>query len=161
MNRITPSGFPTRREQGLIVDELPDEVLVYDLERHKAHCLNRSAALVWQHCDGQTAPAEIARRLATELDQPFDEELVWLALRQLDSLHLLQEAIGLPPQFANLSRRQMVRALGLAAAVAVPLITSIVSPTAVQAATCLPHQANCSTSAQCCSHFCNGGGHCV
>src|SRR5713226_650550 len=136
MKRITPARLPMMRKQRLIVDELPDEVLVYDLDRHKAHCLNSTAALVWRRCDGKTRPAEIARRVQSKLDQPFNEDLVWLALRQLNKIHLLAEPVGLPPRLAGMSRREMVRTLGIAAVVAVPLITSVVSPTAVQASTC-------------------------
>ncbi|MBV9278705.1 MAG: hypothetical protein JOZ41_01360, partial [Chloroflexi bacterium] len=44
---------PRARKNGLIVRELEDEVLVYDLERHRAHCLNRAAGLVWKHADGE------------------------------------------------------------------------------------------------------------
>ena len=61
MKRFPPAPLPRMREQGLVVDDLPDEVLVYDLDRHQAHCLNRTAALVWRHCDGQTTVKEIAR----------------------------------------------------------------------------------------------------
>jgi hypothetical protein len=154
MKQITAT-LPLRRKKNLIVDDLPDEVLVYDLDRHKAHCLNSTAAVVWRKCDGQTTTQEIARRLQRDLDQPFNEALVWLALRQLNKIHLLEEPVGLPPQVAGISRREMVRTLGIAAAVAVPLITSIVSPTAVQAATCVPKGGACSTSSQCCSHLCN------
>jgi Coenzyme PQQ synthesis protein D (PqqD) len=155
MKRNTPARVPRMRAQGLIIDELPDEVLVYDLDRHEAHCLNRTAALVWQQCDGKTSPKEIAHRLQLELDQPCNEDLVWLALRQLGKNHLLETPLVLPNQLAGMSRREMVRALGIAAAVSVPLITSIVSPTAVQASTCVPKNGFCTTSAVCCSHSCN------
>src|SRR6266849_10910214 len=101
MKRIAPTRLPRKREHGLIIDELPDEVLVYDLDRHKAHCLNRTAALVWRRCDGKTPPREIARRLQGELDQPFNEDLVWLALRQLNKIQLLEEPIVLPAQLAG------------------------------------------------------------
>ena len=75
MKRATGVHLPRIRKQKLIVDELPDEVLVYDLDRHKAHCLNSTAAMVWRRCDGKTRPAEIARRLQGELDQPFNAKL--------------------------------------------------------------------------------------
>lgn len=158
MKRTDRGPFPSMRKDQLIIDQLPDEVLVYDLDRHKAHCLNGTAAKVWRRCDGQTAPREIARGVARDLDQPFNEELVWLALRQLDKIHLLEEPIGLPPQLAGMSRREMVRALGIAAAVGAPLITSIVSPTPVQAVTCVPRNGNCTTTSQCCPGLvCNTG----
>jgi hypothetical protein len=150
MKRTTGVHLPKMRKEKLIIDELPDEVLVYDLDRHKAHCLNQTAALVWRRCDGKTQPAEIARRLQSELDQPFNVEMVWLALRQLDKIHLLAAPVGLPPKLAGMNRREMVRTLGLAAVVAVPLVTSIVSPTAAEAATCATVGQNCNSKA-CCS----------
>jgi hypothetical protein len=153
------------RKQGLVVDDLPDEVLVYDLEHDQAHCLNRTAALVWRCCDGKTGAAEIARRLKVELDAPFNEELVWLALEQLEKQHLLDHSFSMPAQFTRLSRRQMIRNLGLAAAVAVPVVTSIVAPTAVQAATCQQSGNPCVPGKLCCSPLgCNpaapGGAKC-
>jgi coenzyme PQQ synthesis protein D (PqqD) len=160
MKPITPARLPRMRKQGLIIDELPDEVLIYDLDRHKAHCLNHTAGLVWKQCDGRTTPRVIARRLQSEFDGPFSEELVWLALRQLNKINLLEESVTLPPQLAGISRREMVRAMGIAAAVSVPLITSIMSPTAVQASTCFPGGHACSTSAECCSLHCLGTGTC-
>jgi len=123
------------RKQGLIIDDLPDEVLVYDLDRHRAHCLNSTSALVWRHCDGYTSAREIAERLQRELQAPIAEELVWLALRDLERLHLLEDSISLPPRLAGMSRREMVRAFGVAAAVAIPLAVSLISPTAAQAQT--------------------------
>lgn len=157
MNSTPPFNLPSMRKQGLIIDELPDEVLIYDLERDKAHCLNRTAALVWRCCDGQTTAPEIARRLKVELDAPFNEELVWLALEQLEKQHLLDHSISIPSEFTRLSRRRMIRNLGLAAAIAVPLVTSIVAPTAVQAATCQTSGNPCVPSKLCCSPLgCNG-----
>jgi Coenzyme PQQ synthesis protein D (PqqD) len=150
MKQITAAGLPRKREEGLVLDELADEILLYDLERHKAHCLNRTAALVWRHCDGRTPPAEIAHRLQSELDQPFSEELVWLALRQLNTLHLLDESIEMPPPVAGMSRREMVRTLGIAAAVALPLVTSIIAPTPAQASTCIGAGQPCNPNIACC-----------
>jgi hypothetical protein len=49
MKRTGKRHLPRVRKKNLIIDELADEVLVYDLDRHKAHCLNRTAALVWKN----------------------------------------------------------------------------------------------------------------
>ena len=155
MKRTRERHLPKMRQEGLIVNEMLDEILVYDLDRHKAHCLNGTAAMVWRQCDGKTSPREIAHRLQLKLARPIKENLVWLALRQLEKTHLLAESPGFPPEKAGISRRDMVRALGIAAAVSVPVITSIVSPTAVQAASCLPAGQACSTGTQCCSNVCN------
>jgi hypothetical protein len=161
MKRTLPPHLPQMRKHGLVVDDLPDEVLVYDLNNHQAHCLNHSAALVWRCCDGKSSTAEIARRLTAELDAPFSEDLVLLALSQLENQQLMVRAAALPVQVAVLSRRQMVRRLGLATAVAVPLVTSIVAPTAVQASTCTPSGKPCSAIVLCCSVLgCGFGGVC-
>lgn len=162
MKRIAPSHLPRMRVQGLVVDELPDEVLVYDLKRHKAHCLNQTAAMVWHHCDGRSSVAEIKTKLEKELGAPVDEQLVRLALDQLERDHLLADDI-VPPQamMASLSRRAMVRRLGIGAAVAVPLITSIIAPTPAQANTCIAGGQPCTASADCCSKICTGGNQCM
>jgi len=148
---------PQVRLDGLIVRELDNEILIYDTETNKAHCLNETAALVWKECDGQSTAAEITRRLSQRLGTKIDERVVWFALKQFSRDRLLAEKVTMPAALisAGLNRREMVRVLGLAAVVAVPLVTSIVAPTAVQAATCLPPGGGCSTSAQCCSGLCS------
>ena len=51
------------RRENLIVKDLGGEVVVYDEATSEAHELNRSAALVWRHCDGQNSVADLARIL--------------------------------------------------------------------------------------------------
>src|SRR2546423_642133 len=148
---------PFARKDGLVVRELPDEVLVYDLERDKAHCLNQTAALIWKHCDGQTSVRDMTQMLETELKAPVDEKLVWFALDQLSKDNLLEERVTMPAAIiaSGMSRRQMMRALGVAALVAVPVVTSIVAPTPAQAATCLPPGSPCTPpGTNCCSLSC-------
>jgi hypothetical protein len=149
--------MPQARRSGLIVREADSELLIYDRDRDKAHCLNPSAAKVWKYCDGQTTVAEACSSLSREFETPIDENLVWYAIDQFSKDHLLEEEIK-PPAFmlAGMNRREMVRALGLAAVVAVPLVTSILAPTPAQAATCLPSGSPCSTGAQCCQGACPG-----
>lgn len=157
MKQNAKEGNPLARRDGLVVQELPDEVLIYDRDRDKAHCLNQTAALVWKYCDGRTSTSAIARRLERELNvEAIDEKIVWFALRELSKDHLLEDEVAPPAMLAGMTRREMVRALGVAAVVAVPLVTSIVAPTPAQAATCLPTGAGCSSSAQCCSGLCPG-----
>jgi len=147
--------LPQARRDGLLVQAIDDEVVVYDTERHKAHCLNRTAARVWEHCDGRTSVADVARRLARELQAPVDQAAVWLAVEQLKKAHLLTEASRSP---AGLSRREVLKRLGVAAAVAIPLVTTIVTPAGGQGASCLSLSDPCVTTSQCCSGLiCCGG----
>ena len=151
MKRTRTSQLPRLRAEDLVVHDLPDEVLVYDQRNDQAHCLNQTAALVWRACDGTRTPAEIARRLTATLDQVVSEDLVLLALDQLDKFELLEASGPALGHFSALTRRQMVRTLGIAAAVAVPVVTSIVAPTPAQAATCIPAGQPCSPTVFCCS----------
>jgi transposase len=87
-----PSGFlPIARREGIIRKEVDGELLVYDLTRDKAHCLNESAAAIWKRCDGRTSIKEIAASLAKEVGATVDERVVWLALADLRRTHLLEE----------------------------------------------------------------------
>jgi hypothetical protein len=152
---------PIARRQGLVIQELPDEVLVYDLERDRAHCLNDTAAFIWQRCDGRNSIAHIARTLGNRLNCEVDEKIVWLALDQLERSHLLESRPATVPPVMGVNRRTMVRALGLTAAVAIPIVTSIVAPTPAQAVSCLGPGAACTDSAQCCTQPCDQTGHCA
>jgi hypothetical protein len=70
---------PRARTSGLVVKTLAEEVLVYDLTRHKAHSLNRSAAAVWRRLDGRTSIGDLARHLREDLGGPADESIVGAA----------------------------------------------------------------------------------
>ena len=128
--------LPAARKSKLLVRELAEEVLVYDEESHRAHCLNPTAALVWEHCDGKTPVAGIAGRVGRQLSTRVAEEVVWSALEQLAESGLLaprETSHGGGAAGRPVSRRRMIRGLGLAAAVSLPLVTSIVAPTPAQA----------------------------
>ena len=147
---------PRARREGLVVVELPDEVLVYDSERDKALCLNQTAALVWKYCDGRTTMASMVRQMKRDLNtNRVDEKIVTHALDQLSRDHLLENGFVLPALPGGMTRRQMVRALGVAAVVAIPVVTSIVAPTPAQAVSCVAPNDPCVSSAQCCTGLCN------
>ena len=151
--------LPKARTEGLIINDSTDELLVYDLKRDQAHCLNPTAAAIWKLCDGQSTAAQIARRLGNQRsevgDQTLTEQLVWLGLEQLGRDHLLEERMRWPAAIPRMSRREAMR-LGLGAAIAVPIIASISAPLPAQAGTCKARNANCSTGSECCSKACVG-----
>ncbi len=155
MKREKQQLIPEARTEGLVVQELSGEVLVYDRDRNKAHCLNSTAARIWGYCDGKTPVAEIAREIEGELQTPVDEDVIWLGIEQLSKTHLLRECTALPEQKAGLSRRDVMKRIGVAAAVALPVVTSILAPSAAQAANCSASGQACTTGAQCCSGLCN------
>jgi hypothetical protein len=128
-----------------------DEVLVYDLQRDMGHCLNSTAAAAWKLCDGNNSPSQIARTLSRQLSAPMHESVVLLALDQLADAHLLVEPV-VPAK--RLSRRVAIRRIGIAAAIALPLVTSLVAPTPAHAASCFPNGHPCTSFFQCCSGLC-------
>ncbi len=124
--------IPKARKEGLIVRVLGEETLVYDLERDRAHCLNRLAALTWQHCDGKTTAPELISLLEDELPKSGKKDLVLSALHQLSQAHLLQGKLKRPEETSRLSRREVIRRLGRAAAISLPLVMSITVPVRAQ-----------------------------
>ena len=127
-----PDRLPLSRTDNLVIRELDDETLVYDMERDEAHCLNRTAALVWQQCNGKTTATQAARTLQSQLDVKIDPDLVWLAVKQLTRFHLVEAA----PRTPSVSRRDLVLRYAPAALVLLPVIVSITSPVPAQAASC-------------------------
>jgi len=105
-----------RRENGLLIRELPDELLVYDLERFQAHCLNAVAALVWRSCDGKTTIEALSQRVRETFRAPAPDQLVLLALRELHQAQLLNLPQNFSTDLARYSRRDLLRKLGAAAA---------------------------------------------
>ena len=174
---IEPSEFfPASRREGIISKQSDGELLVYDRTRDQAHCLNASAAAIWKLCDGRTSVPEIARRLGvadgskhlagggrrspvdSQASQGIDEQVVWLGLDELRRKHLLETAPAWPQTgIHSMSRREAVRRIGLGAAIALPLVATIISPTPAQAATCKPANASCNTGGECCSGVCQTG----
>src|ERR1700682_2383353 len=132
-----------------IVRQLSDEMLVYDTETNKAHCLNRTARDVWNLCDGKNTVAEIVCTLRKESKSPVDEKIVWMALHQLEKSGLLLNGIPSPGEKHVLSRRALIRKTGIAAALALPVVTSILVPTPAAAASCAGIGQSCAI-VECC-----------
>lgn len=147
-----------RRRSDLLVEKLASELVIYDPVRHRGHCLNRTARLVWKSCDGRNDVARLTSILQKELQSPITEEVVWAALGQLSKASLLEERVVTPAQF---SRRE----LASAAAGILAIVVSLGVPTPAMAATCFPNNdpRPCTSDSQCCNQCCkkdNTGGEC-
>lgn len=151
--------LPIARKEGLVVQEMPDEILVYDLESNKAYCLNQTAALVWKFCNGKNSASDISKNLGRELKILVPEDLVWLAIDQLSKDNLLKEEIRL--NIGGLSRREAVKKIGLASMIALPIVAMLSFPKAALAATCsasacsdTPDSGGCQAGTHCCRGNC-------
>ena len=109
-------------------EQLGDEASIYEWTRTEVHSLNPTAARIWNLCDGVLTDAEIAERLRRESDLTHADEVVRFALAEFSRRHLLAGDAGI----SSPSRRALLVQLGRTAAL-LPVVTSIVAPTALQA----------------------------
>ena len=124
--------LPVARKEGLHIEELPDEVMVYDTVRHKAHCLSPAAAHVWRNCNGERT----AHDLSVEVQKQgisADEEMVWMILHRLSRLDLLSEKVTLPEDAILSSRRALIKKVAAAGGMLILLTATIGAPTPAQA----------------------------
>ena len=120
---------PRRRQKGLVTRRLESELLVYDLDRHRAHSLSPTAARVFELADGTLPVDELARRLGAEFAIDDPRPVVDLALARLAAAQLLESHPGRP----RISRRKLLRDVTIAA-VLMPVVQSLTAPTALAAA---------------------------
>ena len=146
---MNSSQVPIARKEGLVIQEMPDEVLVYDLDTNKAHCLNQTAAFVWKSCNGRNSVAEITKLVGDDSGSAVPEDLVWLAIDQLSEKNLL--ANSLKANFNGSTRREVIKKIGLAAVIGIPVVASLTAPTSVlAAATCAcANDLNCASMPGC------------
>lgn len=145
--------LPKAKCKDIVVQELDNETLVYDLENDKAHHLNETVSTVWKSCDGKTPTKEIAKRLEKQLDTKIEEDFVWLALDELVKADLL-EGKNAGDDFTKLSRRKVLFRYA-PVAVALPVVMSLVAPPAAHAQSCVMPGNFCAADAECCSLSCN------
>ncbi len=125
---------PQRRD-GLLIEEVGDEVLVFDHASNTAAALNHPAAAVFDLCDGTRSIDDIVASLASS-STPLGVDEVLLALAELDDSGLLVEA----PVQRGPSRRDLLAKLGVTAAGALmlPVVEAIVAPTPAAAQSGVP-----------------------
>ncbi|MBI2867644.1 MAG: PqqD family protein [Chloroflexi bacterium] len=150
--------LPQKRTDGVLEVKAGEETLLYDRARNKAHCLNRSAALVWERCDGKSTVQDTVAALQRELDASANEEVVHYALHQFEKARLLSGPLP-PAAPEGLTRRKFLRraALLTLGAILAPTVSSLLVPTpaAAQTVTCVASctgQPNC---LQCPTPQCN------
>ena len=128
---------PKSRKEDLVVQEANGELLIYDIRSAKAFCLNETCALVWNACDGSRDISQISRKLAETIGSHAGDDLVWLALDQLKKESLLDPEAKIESRFEGMSRREVIRKIGLGSMVALPIVAGLIAPTPLHAQTCL------------------------
>jgi hypothetical protein len=124
-------GSPPRaRQDGLLVETVGEELLLYDQNSHTAHCLSPIAACVWRHCDGERDVTELAQLAGVS------KSLIADALHELREKDLLDaESQLMQSTVPDVSRREAIFRVARvgAAAAAAPLIVSATAATPAMA----------------------------
>lgn len=121
------------RTREIVVQELENETLVYDLQTNKIVCLNQTSAIVWKHCNGKNSVAEIANILSVQMKIIVGEEVVEFAIEQLKKENLLENSNEIFTNISKLSRREAIRRISLSSSAILPIITFVVAPSSSQA----------------------------
>jgi hypothetical protein len=122
-----------KRTDGLVVERLGAESLVFDPKTAQTHVLNQTTAFVLDRCDGRTERRTVARHLETRFASRGGEDLVAMALVELQKA----QVIAADAELAAPSRREFAARWGKAAAV-LPIVASIVAPVpAMAGSTCI------------------------
>jgi hypothetical protein len=146
---------PIARKSNIVVQILEKEVLIYDLNENSAFSLNETSALIWQMCDGIRTVPQIAESLSAKLNSPITDDFVWIALEQMKKGNLLENSEDISADFGGLSRRDVIRKIGFATLAALPVVSSLIAPASISAASnCTPPIGRtpatlCSESCQC------------
>lgn len=73
MNKI--SQKPKTRDH-VILQDLGDEVLLYDSEKENVHILNHTAHAIWSLCDGQHTIEDIQEHLGSQFPDIAEADLI-------------------------------------------------------------------------------------
>ena len=118
-------NLPKAKIDNILVQDLENELLIYNLTTHKAYTLNETSKIIFNSCDGATPVDELKRKYK------FTDDLIYLALDELQANDLLKDYQSV--YFAGLSRREVIRRVALSSMIALPVISSLLAPTAAMA----------------------------
>jgi len=164
VRKQTAISRPIARTEGLLVESVGDETVVYDTEAREAHCLKSLAGAVFTYADGTRSAADIAELAAYRLGTPVTETEVADAVAQLHTASLLDTGPIVIHNGNGLSRRDALKRFGAVAGVAAatPLIATV-SASAAPGDSKIPTGGCCGNTK---SDTCTGGnplcqsGHC-
>ncbi len=117
--------FPKSKNDDLIVQSVGNELLIFNLKSNQAFSLNETTKTIYQACDGKTSFAELNYKYN------YSDDLIFLALDQLKKNDLIEDSYQ--TRFSAVSRRDVIRKIGFASIIALPVISAITVPTAALA----------------------------
>jgi hypothetical protein len=134
--------LPLARNVDLVVQQIDNELLIYDLQTNKALCLNETAKIVFNACDGKTSFESLQQQ-----NNQINDGIIQLTLEKLSKENLLAE----PVEF-DLPRRTLLKKAALTA-IALPIISVVIAPIAIEAlsTSCSPAGIACVDVPDCCA----------
>lgn len=119
-------SHPKSRTENLrIADTEGGGLAIYDESSDDGHLLNPTAAIVYKLADGTRSIETIAEQLAARTGAPVEQDLVLLALDELDRACLLKTDNSAPRP--TIHRRRFLARLGVIAGITalVPLVDTV------------------------------------
>ncbi|HLO86815.1 MAG TPA: PqqD family protein [Nostocaceae cyanobacterium] len=131
--------IPVARTENLLLQDVGNELIIYDQRNNSSHCLTPIAVRVWELSNGQNTVNDIAKKLEKEFDLPIDGDvdvrgLVWLTLEELERYSLIKEYLKQPAteEIFGISRRKVIKTATLVGGFAIgsmfPLVKSVAVP---------------------------------
>lgn len=117
--------LPKARTENLLEQNLKNETLIYDLTIGKAFNLNETLSVVYKAC-GQNMTFDELKRTSK-----FTDDLIHFALDELRANNLIEGDVT--NHFAGLSRRDVIKKVGLGSMIALPVIAGLAAPKAITA----------------------------
>ena len=115
---------PLARKSGVFAENLPEEVVLYDKTHDKVHCLNKTAAAVWENSDGSKTVEELMRVVKAKTGAPAPRKLILQALEELGAAGLMESGSAMVPEAGLQSRREAVGKMFMAGSVLVATIVA-------------------------------------
>jgi hypothetical protein len=140
-------NLPKSRTNDIVVQNLSNEVLIYDLLTNQAFGLNETATVVFNSCNGRTSLSKLKE------EARLTDEMIFLALEELKRFGLIEQGSDFSSPFDGMSRREIIRKVGLSSLIAMPVISSLIAPTAAQAQS-LTNFFTCSNPGAAIGNFC-------
>lgn len=155
LENIVFKNLPVARTNNIVIQEYRDEILIYDLQTHKTYSLNQTASLVYKACDGKTSLTELKAK------SRLSDEMICFTLDELKNENLLIDTDSYISPFLGMSRRQVIKQVGFASFATLPIISSLIAPTAANAqsgcATCGTLGTQCGSVSDGCGNTLNCG----
>lgn len=123
-------NLPKARTADIVEQDAGAELLIYNTQTNKTYLLNETSKNVFSACAKGLALSELKRRFH------YSDDLIHFALAELRANGLIESETS--NHFQGLTRREVIKRVGLGSLAALPAIAALTAPTAANAASVCP-----------------------